>query len=132
MADDTGLAPKESVIETLCGWPDGLAVRGFHVSTSIPRVKLRRATPPGDLCAASLSHLFWPLSLVLSLAFSRTADLGSPATPAAFENMPAVQKTIQHGGDGGTIAEQLPPVFDWPVRCNQRAGSLVASHDDFQ
>ena len=26
MADDTGLAPKESVIETLCSWPDGLAV----------------------------------------------------------------------------------------------------------
>jgi hypothetical protein len=23
MADDTGLAPKESVIETLCSWPDG-------------------------------------------------------------------------------------------------------------
>ena len=29
MADDTGLAPKESVIETLCSWPDGLAVGGF-------------------------------------------------------------------------------------------------------
>ena len=42
MADDTGLAPKESVIETLCSWPDGLAVGGFRVSTSIPRVRLRR------------------------------------------------------------------------------------------
>jgi len=29
MADDTGLAPKESVIETLCSWPDGLAFEGF-------------------------------------------------------------------------------------------------------
>jgi len=28
-ADDTGLAPKESVIETLCGLPDGLAAEGF-------------------------------------------------------------------------------------------------------
>jgi hypothetical protein len=42
MADDTGLAPKELVIETLCSWPDGLAVGGFRVSTSIPRVRLRR------------------------------------------------------------------------------------------
>jgi hypothetical protein len=45
MADDTGLTPKESVIETLCSWPDGLAVGGFRVSTSIPRVRLRRGRP---------------------------------------------------------------------------------------
>ena len=45
MADDTGLAPKESVIETLCSWPNGLAVGGFRVSTSIPRVRLRRGRP---------------------------------------------------------------------------------------
>ena len=37
MADDPGLAPKESVIETLRSLPDGLAVGGFRVSTSIPR-----------------------------------------------------------------------------------------------
>ena len=43
-----------------------------------------------------------------------------------------VEKTIQHGGDGGTIAQQLAPVLHWPVRRNQGAGSLVASHDDFQ
>jgi hypothetical protein len=45
MADDTGLAPKESVIEALCGWPDGLAVGGFRVFTSISRVRLRRGRP---------------------------------------------------------------------------------------
>ena len=45
MAEDTGLAPKESVIETLCSGPDGLAVGGFRVSTSIPRVSLRRGRP---------------------------------------------------------------------------------------
>ena len=45
MADDTGLAPKESVIETLCSLLDGLAVGGFRVSTSIPRVRLRRGRP---------------------------------------------------------------------------------------
>ena len=36
-----------------------------------------------------------------------------------------VQKTIQHGGDGGTITEQLSPVFNGSVGCNQRAGSFV-------
>jgi hypothetical protein len=29
MADDTGLAPKESVIETLCSGPMGLPSEGF-------------------------------------------------------------------------------------------------------
>jgi hypothetical protein len=45
MADDTGLAPKESVIEALFSGPDGLAVGGFRVSSSIPRVRLRRGRP---------------------------------------------------------------------------------------
>jgi hypothetical protein len=45
MADDTGSAPKELVIETLCSWPDGLAVGGFRVSPSIPRVRFRRGGP---------------------------------------------------------------------------------------
>src|SRR6266567_1550426 len=54
MADDTGLAPKESVIvETLCGRPDGLAVGGFHVSASIPRVRLRRGRPLAALQIAA-------------------------------------------------------------------------------
>ena len=44
-ADDAGLAPKESVIETLCGLPDGLAAGGFRVSASIPMVRLRRGRP---------------------------------------------------------------------------------------
>jgi hypothetical protein len=45
MADDTGLAPKESVIETLRGLADELAVGGFRVSTSIPKVRLRCGRP---------------------------------------------------------------------------------------
>src|ERR1035437_10352787 len=44
-ADDAVLAPKESVIETLCGLPDRLAGGGFRVSASIPRVRLRRERP---------------------------------------------------------------------------------------
>jgi hypothetical protein len=39
MADDTGLAPEESVIEALHGLPVGLAVGRFRISTSIPRGK---------------------------------------------------------------------------------------------
>jgi hypothetical protein len=66
------------------------------------------------------------LWLVLSLAFSRTAGLGSPAARAAFENVSVVQQPIQHGGDCGTITEQLSPVFNGSVRCNQGAGSLVS------
>jgi hypothetical protein len=41
-ADDAGLAPKESVSETLCGLPEGLAVRGFRVFAMIPMVRFRR------------------------------------------------------------------------------------------
>jgi len=52
----------------------------------------------------------------------RTAGLSSPAARAAFENVAVVQKTIQHGGDGGAIAEQLPQSSTGSVRCNQRAG----------
>jgi len=84
--------------------------------------------------------LTWPLKSVGASKityksqepFPTNTGLGSPAARAAFENVPMVQKTIQHGGDGGTITEQLSPVFNGSVRCNQRAGSLVASHDDFQ
>jgi hypothetical protein len=49
------------------------------------------------------------------LAFSDTAGLGSPAAWAAFENVSVMQKSIQHGGDGCTIAEQLSPVFNGSV-----------------
>ena len=43
-----------------------------------------------------------------------------------------MQQSIQHGGDGGAIAQQLAPVFDWPIRGEERAGAFVAAHDDFQ
>ena len=81
MADDTGLAPKESVIETLCGLSDGLAGRGSSVSASIPKVMLRRRRPldsESRRCRAFFArhpYRFLFLPLVLSLAFSRTAGL---------------------------------------------------------
>ena len=111
------------MIETLCSLSDGLAVRGVRVFASIPMVRLpsgeasgsRVATPPGVLCPASLSLLSLLLLLLLSLAFSGTADFGSPAARATLEHMPMVQQPVQHGGDGGAIAKQLSPVFYWPI-----------------
>src|SRR5258708_25229706 len=122
MADDTGLAPKESVIETLCGWPGGLAVGGFPVSISIPRVRLpaweasgsRVATPPGVLCPASFS--LW----LLSLRISRTAGFGAPTARAALENVSVVQQAIQHGGGSSAVAPQVFPVLyggGWGQQC---------------
>ena len=82
-ADDAGLAPKESVIETLCGLPDGLAGRGFRVFAKIPMVRLRRerlldhesrrrraffARPPYRLCFClcfCFGHLLSPALPVL-------------------------------------------------------------------
>jgi hypothetical protein len=73
------------------------------------------ATPPGVLCPASLSFLILLLLLVLSLAFSGAAGLGSPAAWSAFENVAMMQQPIEHGGDGGTITEQFSPVFNGSV-----------------
>ena len=43
-----------------------------------------------------------------------------------------MQHAIEHGADRGDIAQQLSPVFDGAVRCQQRTGALVAAHDDLQ
>ena len=43
-----------------------------------------------------------------------------------------VQEPIKHGADGGDIAEQLAPVLDGTIGCEQRAETLVAAHDDLQ
>ena len=43
-----------------------------------------------------------------------------------------VQQAIEHGGDGGAVAEQFAPVINGTIGCNQRAGALIAAHDDLQ
>jgi hypothetical protein len=73
----------------------------------------RVAPPPGVLCPASLSLL--SLSLLLSLAFPRTAGSGSPAARSALEHVSVVQQPIQHGGYGGAVAKQLAPVLDGSI-----------------
>ena len=43
-----------------------------------------------------------------------------------------MQQTIEHGADGGNIAEQFAPVLDRAVGSEQCAAPLVAAHDDFK
>lgn len=43
-----------------------------------------------------------------------------------------VKKAVEHGADCGRIAQQLTPVFHRTLRSHQRAGSLVAAHNDFE
>ena len=43
-----------------------------------------------------------------------------------------MKDTIEHGGDRRHIAQEFSPVFDGTVRSEQRAGPLVAAHDDLQ
>src|SRR5438876_836480 len=57
-------------------------------------------------------------------------QLGPPAPRPAFEDMTVVEEAVEHGGDGGTIAEQFSPVLNWTVRSHQSAHAFVAAHDD--
>ena len=43
-----------------------------------------------------------------------------------------MKQSVEHGGDGGGVAEQLAPVFDRSVGREQRAGAFVAAHDDLE
>ena len=43
-----------------------------------------------------------------------------------------MEKAIEHGADGGNIAEQLSPVLDGTVGSEQRAEALVAAHDNWE
>ena len=43
-----------------------------------------------------------------------------------------MQESVEHGGDGGSIAEQLAPVFDGPIRGEERADPFVPAHDQLK
>jgi hypothetical protein len=43
-----------------------------------------------------------------------------------------MENAVEHGGDRSHIARQFALVFNWPVGSEQRAGALVAPHDDLQ
>jgi hypothetical protein len=84
------------------------------------------ATLPGVFCPASL------LLLLFSLRVASAADFGAPAARTTSEHMAMMQQAVEHGADRGAITEQLAPVLDGPIRGNERAGALVAAHDDLQ
>ena len=46
--------------------------------------------------------------------------------------MAVMKKSVEHSGNGGSVAQQLPPVFDRTVGGEQSAGAFVASHDDLE
>ena len=43
-----------------------------------------------------------------------------------------MKQTVDPSGNGCVVAEQLAPVFDWPIGGQDRGGSFVAAHDDFE
>jgi hypothetical protein len=42
-------------------------------------------------------------------------DLGAPAPRSAFEDVRVMEQPIEERGDGGRVAQQLPPVVHWSV-----------------
>jgi hypothetical protein len=76
------------------------------------------------------------LSQALPPLFSQTPSgwggLGAPTAGSTLEHVAVVKQTIEHGADGGNIAEQLAPVVDGAVGSEQRADALVTSHDDLR
>ena len=43
-----------------------------------------------------------------------------------------VEHAVEERGDGGSVAEELAPVFDRAVGGEERRGALVAAHDHFE
>jgi len=65
------------------------------------------------------------------LVLSRV-HLRPPAARSAFEEMAVVEQAVEHGRDGGAVAEQFALVFHGAVGSEQRAGTFVTAHDDLQ
>src|SRR5580765_2565930 len=72
-----------------------------------------------------------PVRQLLDGCRSGPAELGAPALGSALEDVSVVQQTIEQRADRGVVAELLAPVVDRPVGGHDRAGLLVAPHDDF-
>jgi len=123
------------VIGTLCGWADRLiwqrvscfwrdsdgeapASRLLDPESRRRRVFFARLPYRFCLCFClcfCFCFLFLLLSLLLSFAFLRTAAFGPPTARAALEHMSVMEQAVEHGGDRGAVAQQLAPVFYWPI-----------------
>jgi hypothetical protein len=44
--------------------------------------------------------------------------------------MAVVEKSVEHGGNGGTVTEQFASVLDRAVGGEQGAGAFMAAHHD--
>jgi hypothetical protein len=85
MADDTGLAPKESVNRDPLQLPDGLAVGGFRVSTSIPRVR----SPHQALEALNVGIQRKRVNWILDADIRGFENPQTPKTPKTENRKPA-------------------------------------------
>jgi hypothetical protein len=56
----------------------------------------------------------------------RQVCFGSPAARSAFQDVPVVEQTVEHGGDCSAVAEQFAPVFLRTVGSEQCAASDYA------
>src|SRR6202041_2851855 len=56
----------------------------------------------------------------------------APTPWTTFKYVAVMKEAIEHGSDGGTIAEKLTPVVHGTIRGEQSAGALIAPHYDFQ
>ena len=70
------------------------------------------------------------LFIVISALSQREFRLCAPAAWAKLQDMPLMEQAIEHGCDRGCIPQQFAPVFDRPIGGHERAGALVAPHDD--
>lgn len=86
-----------------------------------------KAINPGSARAGPRSKEVFSL---FNLGFG--GGLGPPAARAALEHMAMMQQAVEHGADGGGIAEQAAPVFHRAIGSQQSAAAFVAAHDDFQ
>src|ERR1700728_4000945 len=56
----------------------------------------------------------------------------APTPWTTFKYVAVMKEAIEHGSDGGTIADKLTPVVHGTIRGEQSAGALIAPHYDFQ
>jgi len=73
------------------------------------------------------NHLVLPCRLLW-----RQVSFGAPASWATFQHVTVVQQAVEHGADGGRIAQQLALVFHGTVGGQHGASAFVSPHDDLQ
>jgi hypothetical protein len=77
-------------------------------------------------------NVAWDKVVLLRCLLGRQVCFCAPTPWTAFENMAVMEETIEHGGNGGTVAQQFAPVVYGTIRGEQSAGAFIAPHYDFQ